>query len=153
MNKFTLLILSSFLIIGAVGCSNVARTSRDAPTTLDGSVQNPQDVRETREDAESKIRQAQLNADIRAREERNQWSDNELERTDADLQSEVRAKLEANIPRGQLTVKAEDGVVTIVGVVPNQKEYQTIEPLAKEIKGVKAVNVNVEVVPPTPTKR
>lgn len=147
MNKFIGLILSSFFIIGAVGCNN-ARTSMEAPTTINGSVENPEDVRETREDADSNIRQAQLNADIRAREERNQWSGNELERADADLQSEVRAKLEANITRGQLTVKAEDGVVTIVGAVPDQKEYQTIEPLAKEIKGVKAVNVNVEVVPP-----
>ena len=58
--------------------------------------------------------------------------------------------MEANIPRAKLTVDAEDGVVTIAGIVPDRKEYSTVEPLAKEILGVKEVKIdNVKVVKPT----
>ena len=67
----------------------------------------------------------------------------------SDLESEVRAKLEANITQGQLTVKAENGRVIIVGTVPNQQDYDKIVPLAQEIKGVNEVIIrDVKVVPP-----
>ncbi|MGB3694574.1 MAG: BON domain-containing protein [Spirulinaceae cyanobacterium] len=148
MQKLTLLLLSSLLLIGGVACTN-ARTSADAPDTVTEEAEDPQDVEETNEDAASEIRQDQLNADIKAREERNNLAGDELERADSDLESEVRAKLEANIPRGKLTVAAEEGAVTVAGTVPDQKESETIESLAKEIKGVKTVTVDVDVVPPT----
>ncbi|MGB3548578.1 MAG: BON domain-containing protein, partial [Saprospiraceae bacterium] len=88
-----------------------------------------------------------LDSDIRAREQRNEVLGNESERTDADLQSEVRAKLEANIPRSKLTIEAEDGAVTVAGTVPSEREYETIEPLAKEILGVDSVSLDVDIVP------
>ena len=56
--------------MGATAC-DVARTSADAPTSVDGEVEEPQLVKDTKEDAASEIRQAQLNSDIRAREQRN----------------------------------------------------------------------------------
>lgn len=149
MKKLITLGISSALLVTAVGC-DVARTSSDAPDSVDDNpvVENAGDVEETLEDASSEIRQDQLNADIRAREERNDWLGEQTERADSDLESEVRAKLEANIPRAKLTVDAEDGKVFIVGTVPDQREYDTIEPLAKEILGVQAVEMNVEVVNP-----
>ncbi|MEM9923266.1 MAG: BON domain-containing protein [Cyanobacteria bacterium P01_D01_bin.50] len=147
MNKLTPFLLSGVLMLGAAAC-DTARTSSDAPISIDGQVKNPRNVEETKEDAASEIRQDQLNADIRAREQRNDLLGDQTERADSDLESEVRAKLEANIPRAKLTVDAEDGVVTIVGTVPDQKEYETVEPLAKEILGVKAVKTDVKVVTP-----
>ena len=150
MNKLTIFLLGSSLLFGAVGC-DVARTSSDAPTDIeDGAVvEDATMVEDTLEDAENEIRQDQLNADIRAREQRNDLFGDQEERADSDLESEVRAKLEANIPRSKLTVQAKDGKVIIVGTVPDQKEYETIEPLAKEILGVKEVTMDVEVMPPT----
>lgn len=149
MNKIALFLLSGVLIFGAAACDGNAKTSADAPDTVDGQVENPGEVEETREDAASEVRQDQLNSDIRAREQRNDLIGDQTDRADADLESEVRSKLEANIPRGKLTVNAEDGVVTIAGTVPNQKEYKTVEPLAKQILGVKEVKIdNVKVVPP-----
>ncbi len=149
-NKLITLILGSTLLFGAVGCDN-ARTSVDAPETVDGdvSVDNPGNVDETLEDANKEVRQDQLDSDIRAREQRNDIAGDQTERTDSDLESEVRAKLEANIPRAKLTIEAEEGNVMIVGAVPSQKEYDTIEPLAKEILGVETVNMDVQVIPPT----
>ena len=147
MNKLNLFLLGSILLFGSVAC-DVARTSGDAPTSLEDEVENPAQVEETLEDASSNTRQAQLNADIRAREERNDWFGEQEDRNDSDLESEVRAKLEANIPHAKLTVDAEDGNVAIVGTVPDRREYETIEPLTKEILGVKAVKIDVKIVPP-----
>ena len=146
MNKLNLLLSGIILLFSTVAC-DVARTSGDAPTSLDGEVENPAQVEETLEDAGGEIRQEQLSSDIRAREQRNDLLGEQEVRDDSDLESEIRAKLEANIPRSKLTVEAEDGDVNIVGTVPSQKEYETIEPLAKEITGVNTVTMDVEIVP------
>ncbi len=83
-------------------------------------------------------------------QENNAMSDLVRERKEpiATLQSEVRSKLEVNLPTAQLAVKAEEGVITVVGIVPTQKELNRIETLAKEIRGVERVKVRAIV----PTK-
>lgn len=148
MNKLTLFLLTGTLLFAGVGC-DVARTSSDAPDSVEGeaTVEDPTKVEETLEDANSEIRQEQLSSDIRAREERNDVLGEQEQRNDSDLESEIRAKLEANIPRSKLTVEAENGNVSIVGTVPSEKEYESIMPLAQEITGVNEVNMEVEIVP------
>lgn len=147
MSKLTGFLLGSVLLFGAVGC-DVARTSNDAPTSTDGTVEEPAQVEETLEDANSEVRQDQLSSDIRAREQRNDIAGDQEVRNDSDIESEIRAKLEANIPRAKLTIQADNGDVVIVGTVPGDKEYSTVEPLAKEITGVNSVNIEqVEIVP------
>jgi len=147
MKKLATFVLGGILLFGSAAC-DTAKTSSDAPDSIDGSVDNASKVEDTLEDASSAIRQDQLNSDIRAREQRNDIMGDQTDRADSDLESEVRAKLEANIPRAKLVVDAEDGVVSIAGSVPDQKEYETIEPLAKDILGVKSVKTDVKVVPP-----
>ena len=147
MKKLTAFLIGSTFLFGAVGC-DVARTSGDAPDSIDGEVEEPAQVEETLDDATSDVRQEQLDSDIRAREQRNDVLGDQLERDDSDIESEVRAKLEANIPRSKLTIQAEDGNVVIAGTVPGDKEYSTIEPLAREITGVNSVDIEqVEIVP------
>ena len=150
MNKLITLLLGSTLLLGVVGCDN-ARTSADAPDSIEDGVvvEEPMEVEETLEDATSEVRQDQLNSDIRAREQRNDVLGNQQVRNDSDIESEVRAKLEANIPRSKLTVDAENGNVAIVGTVSSQKEYDTIKPLAQEITGVNSVEMEVEIMPST----
>lgn len=145
MKKYASLIFGSLLVFGISAC-DVARTSSEAPDSMSDTAEDVGTRAETVEDGNSEVRQAQLNSDIRAREQRNEVLGDEQVRMDSDLESEVRAKLEANIPRAKLTVEAEDGKVSIVGTVPDQKEFETIEPLAKEIKGVKEVEMDVRVV-------
>lgn len=151
MKKLTSVLISSFLLFGAIACDNTARTTVTAPEPGE-AVRRPgvETTEEAREDAQSELRRRQLNADIRAREERNLLTQDETERAAADLASEVRSKLEANIPGGQLTVQAsEDGLVTVNGTVNDQDQLAKIEPLAKEIKGVRDVIVNARVANPT----
>ena len=148
MKKLAGLLLGSALLFGAVACDN-ARTSADAPDSVEdsASVEDLGTVEETKEDATSEVRQEQLASDIRAREQRNDVLGDQEKRADSDLESEIRAKLEANIPRAKLTVGAEDGNVKIVGTVPSEKEKETIMPLAQEITGVNEVTMDVNVIP------
>lgn len=148
VKKIVLVLLGSALAFGVAACGP-AKTSADAPSTVDGKADDPAAPGQSLGDANSEVRQDQLDSDIRAREQRNDIAGDETVRADGDLESEVRSKLEANIPRAKLAVSAKDGVVTIGGTVSDEREFKTIEPLAKEIEGVKSVNMDeVKVVPP-----
>jgi hyperosmotically inducible periplasmic protein len=142
MKTFISVLVGSALMIGAVGCDNVAKTSSDAPgntatgTSTSSSAQSNQD---TKNDATNDVRKAQIESDIRAKEQRSNITGGDTDRANGDLQSEVRGKLEANIPSSKLTVDAKDGVVTVAGTVSNQDQLAKIEPLAKQIKGVSSV--------------
>lgn len=153
MNKLTGFILSSVLVFAAAACSEVSKTSTNAPdSTNPTNVQAPdaETAQKNQADATSDVRRSQANADIRAREQRNNIGGNPLARADSDLASEVRSKLEVNLPASSLAVKSENGIVTISGTVPNQKQLARIESLAKEIKGVKGVSVKATVAPAKP---
>lgn len=151
MKKLTALLVSGFLLFGAAACEDVSKSSSNAPNNPNENPQAPdaQTVKNDKDDATSEVRRAQANSDIRAREQRNNITGGDTQRADGDLESEVRSKLEANIPAGQLTIAAKDGAVTVSGTVPTQEQLAKIEPLAKEIKGVKLVTVNAVATPAT----
>lgn len=152
MKKLTPILISSLLIFGAVACNNTEKTSQSAPANPNEAVERPdaQATEAAQKDAQSETRRRQLNADIRAREQRNNATGGDTQRAAGDLASEVRSKLEANIPNGALTVEAaENGTVTVGGTVNNQDQLNKIAPLSKEIKGVKQVVVKAVVAPPT----
>ena len=140
--------------MGAVACSDGAKTSADAPNTVETAPEVPEaeQVQDAQEDAQSEIRRNQLNSDIRAREQRNNAfnSGSEENRDGDDVASEVRSKLEANLPASELVVEAEEGLVIVSGTVPTQEQLDRIETLAKEIKGVKSVNNRAVVAPAQP---
>lgn len=157
MKRLSAVIISGLLLIGAIGCNNTARTSGEAPndtpntTTSQNNVETPDnnEIRKDYEDGSSDVRRNQLNSDIRAREQRNDIAGGDADKATSDLASQVRSKLEANIPNGQLTVEAEDnGSVTVAGTVPHSDQLPKIDQLAREIKGVRSVNVEARVSPP-----
>ena len=141
MKKFIPFLISGVLVIGSIGCDNVSKTSSDAPNTTNETAEAPdaQTAQQTQGDATSEVRKAQIESDIRAREQRNDAGGDDAQRADGDLESEVRGKLEANLPASQLAVDAEEGAVTITGTVPTQEQLSKVDTLAKEIKGVKSV--------------
>jgi osmotically-inducible protein OsmY len=150
MQKLTPFLISCLLVFGAA-CQDTAKTTQTAPGDTSEAPQVPttQATQAAQQDAQSETRRRQLNSDIRAREERNNTTGGDAQRATGDLASEVRSKLEANIPNGQLTVDAaKNGTVTVGGTVNNQEQLAKIEPLAKEIKGVKNVVVKATVAPP-----
>lgn len=148
MRYTPLLLLSSLLLVGTVACgNNTSRTSSSAPdsTAQVGSVPDQSTVQDNKQDAQSDVRRNQLNSDIRAREQRNNITGGDADRADTDVSSEVRSKLEANLPASQLTVASNKGAVVVSGTVTNQSQLSKIEPLAKEIKGVRSVSVLAQV--------
>jgi hyperosmotically inducible protein len=154
MNKLTkinstLPLLISVLLMATISACAGVKTTSDAPNSTDnnGPVSTTEDVKTNQDDAQGGTRKKQLDADIKAREQRNNIGGDPQERAEGDLASEVRSKLEANIPRGQLTVTAKDATVTVSGVVPTQNELDKIQPLAMEIKGVNSVTVKAVVNP------
>lgn len=154
MKKLIPFLIGSLLVFGTAACQNPARTTSSAPdNTEETQTQEAPDteqVEENKEDAQSETRRDQLNADIRAREERNNATGGDTDRAEGDLESEVRSKLEANLPQSQLAVEAEDdGSVKISGTVIEQAQLEKIESLAKEIKGVNNVVVDATVAQPT----
>ncbi len=155
MKKIATLVLSSVLLMVAVACNNNAKTSSNAPSSTEksGEVPTTKTTQANQNDAASQVRRNQLNSDIRAREQRNNITGGDTSRANSDLSSEVRSKLEANIPKGKLTVAAKDGAVVVSGTVTTQAQLDKIEPLAKEIKGVKSVRVAAKVVPAVPNKK
>lgn len=153
MKKIMPLLLGGFLLVSTAACNN-AKTTSDAPNATDnnGQVPKAQDAKTAQDDATNDVRKKQMESDIRAREQRNDAGGDQTKRADGDLESEVRTKLEANIPNGKLVVNAKDGAVTVAGTVPTQAQLAKVEPLAKEIKGVKNVAVKATVAAPAAKK-
>lgn len=150
MKKLIPFLVSGILVVGAVGCENgVEKTSTDAPNSANETTEAPaaDTAQTTQNDATSEVRRDQLNSDIRAREERNNMTGGDADRAASDLESEVRSKLEANLPASQLAVEAAEGAVTVTGTVPTQEQFDRIETLAKEIKGVNTVANKATVAP------
>ena len=147
MRKLTLALISTVLIISTTACQEAAKTSADAPSDATKPVTQTEApsagaTEAAKDDAQSEVRRAQANADIRAREQRNNATNNgsSTNRDPGDLASQVRSKLEVNIPKGNLTVEGADGgAITVSGTVTNEDQLKKIEPLAKEIKGVTSV--------------
>ena len=117
MKKIITLVLGGAILMGTVACN--AKTSADAPNSTEntGEVPTTKTTESAQNDAGSKVRKDQLNSDIRAREQRNNITGGDATRANSDLSSEVRSKLEASIPNGNLTVAAKDGAVVVSGTV------------------------------------
>lgn len=141
----------SLVLLAMTGCQEVAKTNSDAPDSTASKVETPntEAAKSTEDDATSKVRRDQLSSDIRAREQRNNTTNNgqAMSRSDTDLASEVRSKLEVNLPASVLSVTAKEGAVMVTGTVPTQAQFDRIGGLAKEIKGVSAVTMKVAVAP------
>ena len=147
MKKVTVLLLGGALALSLSACG-AAKTSSEAPntTTSSSSPSTAEPTAQTNQnDATSETRRKQLNADIRAAEQRNNVAGDKSVKSDNDIKSEVRSKLEANLPASALAISSKDGAVTVMGTVVDEKQLQKIEPLAKQIGGVKSVAIKATV--------
>lgn len=156
MNKVITLLLSGVLLVSVAACDNGTKNSADAPNSTNASPTAPdvESAKDTKKDAQSELRRDQLNSDIKAREQRNNVTGGDTDRAKGDLKSEVRSKLEANIPGSQLVIDAtKEGAVDISGTVPNKADKAKIDGLAKQIKGVQSVQSDKVIVAPPVDKK
>ena len=154
MKQIATLVLSSFVLL-TTACGDIANTSDNSPNPTDKTVEAPtaKTAQTNQDDAASKVRKDQLDSDIRAREQRNNVTGSDSDRANSDLASEVRSKLEANIPNSSLAIEAKDGGVVVSGSVPTVDQLDKIKSLAMQIKGVKSVDVAAKVATPTPEEK
>ncbi len=154
MKTILTLMVSGLLLVLTTACDSTDKTTSNAPNTAEktGNAPTVSETGSAQNDATSQMRKDQLNSDIRAREQRNNATGGDTNRSDKDLSSEVRSKLEANLPKANLTVTAKAGAVVIAGTVEKQEQLAKIEPLAKAIKGVQTVNVAAKIAPAVPDK-
>ena len=149
MKKLTTALLTATIVFGTAACSNIEKTSASADQQAEVTKDAPTKPQAQQDlgDAQSQIRRNQLDQDIRAREQRNDFFNNGSadNRSDNDLASEVRDTLEANLPSSELTIESQQGIVSVTGTVPTQEQLVRIKPLAKEIKGIRGVNVEANV--------
>lgn len=141
MKRLIPVLLTGVMLAATAACSDVSRTSGNAPANTEGNNGEQLNTQENKADATDQTRQSQLESDKRAIEQRNQAAGDTKQISDNDLQSLVRNKLEKDLPTSQLSVESKDGVVTIAGKVASQTELQRIKPLAQEVQGVKDVVV------------
>lgn len=143
------LVLSILLTISLSACTTASKTASDAPSSTDssGTAPNATSANDNKGDAQSDVRKKQIESDIRAREQRNQIAGDPQKRDPEDLASQVRGKLEANIPNSNLTVTAKEAEVTVSGTVASKEQLNKIKPLALQIKGVKTAIVKAVVKP------
>lgn len=144
MNKPTSFFLCSLIALSLAACSGPTKTSTEAPNSTANSPTNVDKsaTQSNQNDATSETRRKQLNSDIRANEQRNNMAGDKSVKSDGTLKSEVRSKLEANLPASALAIDAKNGAVTVTGSVVNEAQLQKIKTLAMEIGGVKSVTVN-----------
>ena len=85
MSARQLLLLSVLLAIAVSACSEI-KTASDAPNATDnsGKVSTADNAKATQDDAQSETRRQQLNADIRAREQRNNMGGDPQKRTEGE---------------------------------------------------------------------
>jgi len=147
--SFTLPLIFSLLLMATISACSQEKTTSDAPnsTNNNGQKSTAENAKNTQNDAQSETRKKQLESDIRAREQRNNIGGDPQKRVEGDLASEVRNKLEANIPSSKLTVDAKNADITVSGVVTTQEQLNKIKPLAMQIKGVNSVVVKAVVNP------
>jgi hyperosmotically inducible periplasmic protein len=148
MKKFIPVLISGALMVGTLGCTS-ASTNTNTPDAGNQTAQSPdkQTAQQDQNDGASETRRNQLDSDIRSREQRNDAAGATTVKTDGDLESQIRSKLEANLPASQLTVDAQDGVVTITGTVPTPEQQSKVKTLATEIKGAKNIVDKTTVAP------
>ncbi|AFZ02621.1 transport-associated protein [Calothrix sp. PCC 6303] len=131
MKKLIPFLISSVLVVGAVGCNSDTKTSETTTTTDSTAVkeagqktQGTTTTTKTTEKTTTAVKDAA-----------------------GGVKTIVKNKLEKQFPGSSLQVNQAGDVLTVSGTVPDEATLKKIEPAVKENKfeGVKTVKVDVKV--------
>ncbi len=128
MNKFIPFLISSILVVGAVGCQQDASKTSDAGNTTGVPANAVKEAASTTQTTADGTKAKVTNAN-------------------GGVQTIAKNRLEQKFPGSKLSVENKSGVLTIKGTVPNAETLKKIEPTVKEYKfqGVKTVKVEAKV--------
>lgn len=135
MKKLIPFLVSSVLLLGAVGCQQDASKTSDAGSTTEAPANAVKEAASTTQTAAQKTSTAASNASSKG--------------TNAagGVKTIAKNRLEEKFPGSKLNVTEANGVLTVKGTVPNAETLKKIEPAVKEYKfqGVKTVKVEATV--------
>ncbi|MBD2595530.1 BON domain-containing protein [Nostoc spongiaeforme FACHB-130] len=141
MKKLFPLIISSILLVGAVGCQeshqDAAKSSTNNPTSQASAKPASQTSQTTDKTAKDTTEKTAVTKNTPV-----------TTKSEGELKSEVTKKLKAELPNNKLEVEAKAGNVVIKGTATSNAELQKAEKLVKEVKGVKSVKVEAKVLIP-----
>ncbi len=132
MNKFIPFLISSILVVGAIGCQQDTSKTSDAGNTTGVPANAVKEAASTTQTA------AKGTAD---------GTKAKVTNASDGIKTIAKNRLEEKFPGSKLDVENKDGVLTIKGTVPNAETLKKIEPTVKEYKfqGVKTVKVEAKV--------
>jgi hyperosmotically inducible periplasmic protein len=135
MKKLIPFLVSSVLLVGAVGCQQDASKTSDGGATTDAPANKVKEAASTTQTAAQKTGATANNAKTK------------VANATGGVKTIVKNRLEEKFPGSKLDVTEANGVVTVKGTVPNAETLKKIEPAIKEYKfqGVKTVKVEATV--------
>lgn len=136
MKTLISLLVSSFLVVGAFGC-------QEAPSSNNGGTQAP--IKQTSETSKTREKTTPgITTDTKAKTETKKTL---ATPTEDNLKAAVTKKLQLGIPGNKLVVENKAGEITLKGTANSLAELEKAEKLAKEVTGVKEVEVEAKVLP------
>lgn len=143
MKKFLPFLVTGIVAVGAVACQEETRTGSEVPgetnEAVSPSAKEASETAQTPTDESAAVPGTELNQDPTAPLGAG------TDTAETEISSAVNQKLSEALPTSNLKAEDVEGVVTIKGTVPSSEELQQIEPLTKEVKGVKGVNIEANV--------
>lgn len=154
MKKLVPLLISSVLVVGAVGCQSDTSKTSDAGTTNEAPLNAAKEAASKTETAAKgaadSAKTAVTGAATKATTAVKGAADGaktSVTNATAGSKTIIKNQLEKKFPGSSLNVEEKDGVVTIKGTVPDEATLKKIEPAVKEYKfeGIKTVKVEAKV--------
>jgi hyperosmotically inducible periplasmic protein len=136
MKKLIPFLVSSVLLVGAVGCQDASKTSDAGGAGTDAPASKVKEAASTTQTAAQKGGSTAVNN-----------AKTKVTNAAGGVKTIVKNRLEEKFPGSKLDVTEANGVVTVKGTVPNAETLKKIEPAIKEYKfqGVKTVKVEATV--------
>ncbi|AFY34392.1 BON domain-containing protein [Calothrix sp. PCC 7507] len=142
MKKLIPFLVSGILVVGIFGCQDATKTGSETPGTTNEAVKPAKDATQKTETATKGA------ADTDKTKTTTKAAADTTKTAPAsatgNTKSLILSKLEQKIPGSKLEVEDKAGAVTIKGTVPTEADIKKIEPLVKQLKGVKSVKVEAK---------
>ncbi|MBD2383891.1 BON domain-containing protein [Cylindrospermum sp. FACHB-282] len=161
MKKLIPFLISGVLVAGVFGCQEAPKTSSENSSTTNESAQAPvkqasQTTETTAKDATEKTKPADATTAKDATEKTKiadaTTAKGATEKTKPvvtagsdNVKTLALDKLKEKLPGSNLVVESKEGVVTVTGTVPAEADLKKIEPIVKQLNGVKSVKVEAKV--------
>jgi hyperosmotically inducible protein len=147
MKKLIPILVSGILVVGTFGCQEATKTGSETPGTTNEAVKPAKEAAQTTDTAAKGTTEAGKTTATGGTDKTKGTADTTKQapaNATANTKTLIISKLATTIPGNKLEVEDKAGAVTIKGTVPTEADIKKIEPLVKQLKGVKSVKVEAK---------